>query len=317
MTRGHFDPARLPAPETYYAGQGVNLRGHGAQRLGNCLLHGGHDSFSVNLESGAYCCFNPSCDARGGDVLDFHRQLHGLDFPQAARDLGAWVGGDEPDPPQMLAKPVPRPVAARAREPLPDYARSLLRSSERLQDTPGATYLRRRGCAVPPADSDLRYHPHVWHSPTRTFWPALIGIITDAITGEQIGAHRTYLAADGSGKAPVEPARMILGHKQGGVVRLWPDETVTTGLAIGEGIETCLTMAHAFDPVWCCVDAGNLAAFRVLPGIEALTIATDHDEAGIAGAKACAERWTAAGREVRLVLPPQPGQDLNDLGGAR
>jgi putative DNA primase/helicase len=316
MPAGHFDPARLPAPETYYAGQGVNLRGRGVQRTGNCLLHGGHDSFSVNLDSGAYCCFNPSCDARGGDVLDFHRHLHGVDFVEAARDLGAWIEGDEPAPTKPAAKPVSRPAETRQREPLPDYARTLLRGSEGLQGTLGEAYLRARGCAVPPADSDLRYHPHVWHSPTRTYWPALIGIITDAVTGEQIGAHRTFLAPDGSGKAPVDPARMALGHKQGGVIRLWPDEAVDTALGIGEGIETCLTLAQVMRPVWAAIDAGNLAGFPVLPGVQALTIATDHDEAGIAGAKGCAERWTAAGREVRLIIPPRPGQDLNDIGGA-
>jgi putative DNA primase/helicase len=317
MAAGHFDPARLPSPETYYAGQGVTLRGRGTQRLGNCLLHGGHDSFSVNLESGAYCCFNPSCDARGGDVLDFHRQLHGLEFVQAARDLGAWIEGDEPAPQETRAKPPARPVPAREREPLPEYAKTLLRGSESLQGTLGETYLRRRGCATPPPDGDLRFHPHVWHSPTRTYWPALLGVITDAITGDQMGVHRTFLAPDGSGKAPVDPARMVLGPKQGGVIRLWPDEAVDVALGIGEGIESCLSLAWVMRPTWAAIDAGNLAAVPVLPGIQALTIATDHDPAGIASAKACAERWTAAGREVRLVVPPQPGQDLNDIGGAR
>jgi len=31
-----------------------------------------------------------ACGAHGGDVLAFHRQLHGMSFVQAARDLGAW-----------------------------------------------------------------------------------------------------------------------------------------------------------------------------------------------------------------------------------
>lgn len=317
MAAGHFDPARLPSPETYYAGQGVNLRGRGVQRPGNCPIHGGHDSASYNMESGAFCCHNPACGAHGGDVLDFHRQLHGLEFVQAARDLGAWIEDEQAPTRIEPAKPVPRPPAPRAREPLPEYARSLLRGSESLQGTPGETYLRRRGCATPPPDGDLRYHPHVWHSPTRTYWPALLAIITDAVTGEQMGVHRTYLAPDGSGKAPIEPPRMVLGPKQGGVIRLWPDEAVDIALGIGEGIESCLSLAWVMRPTWAAIDAGNLAAFPVLAGVQSLTIATDHDPAGIAGAKACAERWTAAGREVRLVVPPLPGHDLNDVGGAR
>ncbi|AFL75492.1 CHC2 zinc finger domain-containing protein [Thiocystis violascens] len=42
-------------------------------------------NFRVNLDSGAYCCF--SCGAKGGDILAFHRQRHGLTFPGAIADL--------------------------------------------------------------------------------------------------------------------------------------------------------------------------------------------------------------------------------------
>jgi putative DNA primase/helicase len=88
---------------------------------------------------------------------------------------------------------------------------------------------------------------------------------------------------------------------------------VTLGLGIAEGIETALSLAHAYAPGWATLDAGNLAAFPVLSGIECLTIAVDNDPAGIRAADECAERWHAAGREVRLVMAPQAGADLNDL----
>ena len=108
------------------------------------------------------------------------------------------------------------------------------------------------------------------------------------------------MRADGT-KADVDPPRLLLGghRKQGGVIRLWPDEAVTTGLAIAEGIETALSLAHDYKPVWSVIDAGNLAAFPVLPGIETLIIGADHDEAGLKAAAACADRWAAAGVEVR------------------
>jgi putative DNA primase/helicase len=48
-------------------------------------------------------------------------------------------------------------------------------------------------------------------------------------------------------------------------------------------------------------------------GIESLTIAVDHDPAGIAAAHTLAARWHAAGREVRIVMPEREGADLNDL----
>jgi hypothetical protein len=72
--------------------------------------------------------------------------------------------------------------------------------------------------------------------------------------------------------------------------------------------------------VWATIDAGNLAAFPVLPGVEALTIVADHDRpnprtgrrAGTEAAEACARRWAEAGAEVRIWLAPDEGADLND-----
>jgi hypothetical protein len=56
--------------------------------------------------------------------------------------------------------------------------------------------------------------------------------------------------------------------------------------------------------VWAVIDAGNLARFPILDGIEALTIAVDDDPAGIRAAGECAERWAQADREATLVEVP-------------
>lgn len=210
-------------------------------------------------------------------------------------------------------KPLARPVErAPSRDVMLRIVRDVLRASTALSKTPAEVYLRRRGVALPPADGPLRYIAALRHNPSGTAHPAMLAPITDAITGELIGLHRTYLSSDGH-KAAVEPPRMVLGRKAGGVVRLWPDEAVTTGLGIAEGLESALALAHAFRPVWSCLDAGNMGAFPLLPGIECLTIAADHDEAGIRSADECARRWTEAGREVRIVMPPTAGADLNDV----
>ena len=57
-------------------------------------------------------------------------------------------------------------------------------------------------------------------------------------------------------------------------------------------------------PVWCCGGAGNLAAFPVRGGIEALTIAADADEPGQKAAESVAARWRDAGREAVIIAPP-------------
>lgn len=307
MAAGTLNRDAIPGRDEYARRFGITFRGRGTNVMGPCGICGSSDACSFHTD-GRWHCF--SCEASGGDMLDFHRQVNGLTLADAARDLGAWLEGDRSAPRNTPAKAISRPVTAREREPLSEYARALLRGSEPLRDTIGAKYLTGRRCPLPPADGDLRFHPRVWHSPTGTYWPALIGAIGDVKTRETIGVHRTFLAADGTGKAPVQPARMVLGNKQGGVIRLWPDEAVTYGLAVAEGIETALSLAHACTPAWACIDAGNLAALPVLAGIETLLIAADNDPPGIKGANECATRWACAGIEV--LVTQQAANDVND-----
>ena len=193
-----------------------------------------------------------------------------------------------------------------------DRAEAIWRKTQPLRGSIGQTYLEHRGCVLPPRDSHLRFLPASDKYP-----PSLCAAVTDARSGKPISLHFTRLAADGRGKAGTEQDKLLLaGHrKKGGIIRLWPDEAVTYGLALAEGIETCLAAAHLFTPVWACVDAGNLARFPVLAGIEALTIFADHDAAGLNAAAECANRWRKAGREVRVLRARLPGADIADLAG--
>ena len=167
--------------------------------------------------------------------------------------------------------------------------------SAAISDTLAESYLASRGLSY--GGSALRFHAG---------WRAMVALITNALTGEPQGIHRTYL--DAAGKR-IE--KKMLGVAAGGVVRLSDDDQVTTGLAIGEGVETCL--ASDFRPVWACLSAGQVRAFPILSGVEALTVLVDHDRAGIESANACGERWHAAGRDVSLMMPNQRGADIADL----
>lgn len=210
----------------------------------------------------------------------------------------------------------PRAAAPIRHEGLSDFGRELWARCQPLAGD-ALVYLQARCCVVPPTDGHLRYHPALRHGPSGTTGPALVALVTDAVTCEPLTLHRTWVRADGS-KAPVDPPRMLLGghRKAGGVIRLWPDEAVTTGLAVAEGIETALSLAHAMAPVWACIDAGNLAALPVLSGIECLLIAADNDEAGIAAAESCGMRWAVAGREAHIVQAAARGADINDMARA-
>lgn len=176
-------------------------------------------------------------------------------------------------------------------------------------ETPAGQYLYgTRRCMRLPADSDLR-----WVRDLHLFGlsgPALVGAESLATDYRQItGAHITFLQRRGDGWTRGE--RRYLGPKAGSVIRLWADECVSTGLGIAEGIETAMSLGMA--PAWAAMDAGNLAAFPVLSGIECLTIAADNDPAGRVAAIACRKRWVDAGKRVRVLMPVREGADLNDL----
>lgn len=140
-----------------------------------------------------------------------------------------------------------------------------------------------------------------------------MALVTDATTRGPLTLHRTWIRRDGT-KAPLDPPRLLLKDhsKVGGVIRLWPDEDVSTGLGIAEGIETALSLAHGFSPVWALIDAGNLGELPALDGVGSLVIAADNDEAGRRAAERCCARWLQAGRTVRVVTPEREGADLND-----
>ncbi len=96
-----FSRDALPDAQTYFEQRGYVLIGQGRWRTTRCCFHGGSDSMRVNLQSGGWCCM--ACGVKGGDVLAFHMQHNGMDFVQAARDLGAWSGDRAPVRPRAPA----------------------------------------------------------------------------------------------------------------------------------------------------------------------------------------------------------------------
>ena len=146
--------------------------------------------------------------------------------------------------------------------------------------------------------------------------PAMVALVTRGHDGKPLAIHRTYLARDGIGKAPVAPQKMMLGPCRGGAVRLGQPDDV---LMVGEGIETAVSIAMLPEcfgvPVWACLSACNLAAFPILAGVEVLWIAVDNDPSGEGecAAKAVVDRWTDAGREVFTIVPNALKTDINDI----
>ena len=205
----------------------------------------------------------------------------------------------------------PRPSSKVVHTFLSDWGRQVWKSCRPIESI-ARDYLEARNCVIPPTDGDLRWHPELEFKGTGHVGPALVALVTDFVTGQAKTLHRTWICADGTKDGP---GRMFLGshRKKGGVIRLWPDEAVTDGLALAEGLEDALSVAHVATPVWSALDAGNLAGLPVLPGIEALSVYADLDDthAGEFAAWELVNRWRAAGREARVMVPTH-GKDAND-----
>jgi DNA primase len=191
-------------------------------------------------------------------------------------------------------------------------ALAIWQASQAAEETHVASYLRSRRLDVPALPA-LRFHAGLKH-PSGGVWPAMVALVTHGATGSPIAIHRTFLARDGGGKAPVEPAKMMLGPCRGGVVRLGEPDDV---LMVGEGIETCLAAMQASgNPAWAALSTSGLRSLDLPVAIRDVIVLADGDEPGEAAAQHCARRWKREERRVRIARPPN-GMDFNDLLRAR
>jgi hypothetical protein len=225
----------------------------------------------------------------------------------ALRRSGLWVNGPRP-----LSCKVGR--APLENKPDPDErkrseaALAIWESARAGQGTVVQVYLASRGIHVT-APLALRFHPGLKHF-SGGIWPAMVALVSTGADGTPIAIHRTFLARDGMGKAPVEPQKMMLGPCRGGAVRLGQPKDL---LMVGEGIETCLAAMQASGhPAWAALSTSGLRALDVPEEVMEVIVLADGDEAGEAAARDCALRWRRRGRHVRIARPPQ-GMDFNDL----
>jgi hypothetical protein len=127
-----------------------------------------------------------------------------------------------------------------------------------------------------------------------------------------LGLHLTTLEPDGRGR---REKRLAKGSRpKGGAIRLFPLEAGKP-LALAEGIETALAVREATGwPVWATIAAPFMKEV-IVPEVEEVLIAADHDKAGLEAAHALARRLLREGRRVRVAVPPEEGEDWLDALG--
>ena len=111
----------------------------------------------------------------------------------------------------------------------------------------------------------------------------MVALVTRGADDTPLAIHRTFLARDGGGKAPVDPQKMMLGPCRGGAVRLGEPGDV---LMVGEGIETCLAAMQATGhPAWAALSTSGLRALDLPRDVRDVIVLADGDEPGEAAAQ--------------------------------
>ncbi len=193
-----------------------------------------------------------------------------------------------------------------------EFARRKWHEAIPLAGSPADVYLRARSLEPGPDGwpPSLRFHPALKHSYTGLLLPALIAAVTIWPDRSVVGVHRTFLRADGKGKAPVTNPKMMIGRCGGGAVRLAP---AGPELVVSEGIETGLSVQQATGlPVWATLSTSGLRAIILPPEVKTAIIAADADEPGEKAAQKAAKRFLTEGRTVKIARPPK-GMDFNEL----
>lgn len=244
-----------------------------------------------------------------GDLLDVIRESLGLvDFKDVTDEARSFLAipSTETEPQPARSSPAPAPIGST------EASRRLVAMSKPIIGTLVETYLRGRGITALHGTGSLRFHAHCYyrpddHVPTET-WPAMIAAVND-LSGHLTGAHRTWLAPDGTGKAPIDTPRRAMGDLLGHAVRFGVPGTV---MAAGEGIETTLSLRSAMPDMAmaAALSAAHLGAILFPPTLRRLYIIRDNDPAGDGARDSLIERAMDAGIEAIVLSPAM--EDFND-----
>lgn len=212
-------------------------------------------------------------------------------------------------------------------------AKAVFFNARPFMGTPVETYLRGRGIELdsfkrlPGAIRFLHDQQHTDMDGVISGWPCMVAAMTDD-KGEVRAIHRTWLAADGRGKAPVAPVKKIWPSFTGCVIRIWKGGPVLTPeqaakkhvsghCIVCEGIEDGLSLALATPElrVWAAGTLGNMAAVPDHPCVSGWILARDNDDGkpqAIAAFDKAVKHFRQTGKPVAVIASPA-GKDFNDL----
>lgn len=274
--------------------RGLVLKKVGGELIGPCPRCGGRDRFAVNAVNLFNC---RGCGGAGAGAISFVMWLDNVGFRQAVEMLIGRATVDRSTVYLGLGSEPRTPDDHDRRQH--EKARWLWSQKLPIAGSIAETYLRVRGitCPLPPTLAFLPAQKPEHH-------PAMIAGFGLA-PGDVQAVHLTLLRADGTGKAEVEPNKIMIASPSSKPIVIAPINDLL-GLAITEGIEDALSVHQATGlGVWAAGAAGFMPklADTVPRYIECVTIYAHADKAGQDGAHALAEKLDAHGIEVRIVEP--------------
>lgn len=245
--------------------------------------------FADQNGSGSYFCACSAGDKGGFGLLECKT---GQTFRELAADVDAMIGNTH-----------------EAETRAPSYAEQLRAIAK---PSPRSAYLASRGLEVAPGllwATRVDYRDEDGNVVGQ--YPAMLAPITRK--GQFQSFHVTYL--ERGKKAPVPTPRKVLpgGSITGGAVELYPAADI---MGVAEGIETAIAARMIFDcPTHAAISATCMAKWDAPDIAREVHIFADNDQnfAGTAAAWALAHRLKMRGIEPIVHIPPNVGQDWNDV----
>ena len=285
-------------PQAQTLTQALQGRWYGSYGLCFCPAHENSKTPALSLSDGT----------DGRLLARCHAGCSFTSILNAFRALGLIAGAGGYRPPDSVFDAQRKAEARAVAEKKARQARAVWHEALPIQGTIAERYLRARGitCALP---ETLRFHPACWH-PTAKKMPAMVALVEGAGLP---AVHRTYLRADGSGKADVTPAKAMLGQTRGCAVNFFK---LFRPLVVAEGIETALSLASGLlghpAQIWAALSTSGVAGVSLpeVPGD--LIVAADGDVPGQEAAYKLACRAVSLGWNVSTLTAPD-GRDWNDI----
>jgi hypothetical protein len=277
--------------------------------------------------------------ANKGDVIGLIAYVNGCSTGEALKWARDWLGLEKLAPgaiAQARGEAVKRDAEqdkmreAELRENQKRAFAVWLKASPSLAGTLVERYLAGRGIdlsLLPRSPGILRYDTAAWHTDAKAKFPCMVAGMSNG-AGGILAIHRTWLAADGSGKAPVEHPRKMWPSFAGLVIPLWAGESglganeavkkgVRETLVIVEGVEDGLSVALACPElrVWGAASLHNIANVKLPACISKVVVCADNDWGKPQAAKLLQRGLEALSRQgVEVsVARAHIGKDANDL----